>query len=91
MSKKHHFDSERSELINKIREYEFATVDLNLYLDNFPQCQQALAAYNTFTSKLIELKKEYEMKYGILTNFGYAESQMPWSWINDPWPWEIEE
>lgn len=91
MSKKPHFDSERSELLGKIRELEFAAVELNLYLDNFPENQQALASYNTFTCELMKLKKEYEMKYGVLTNFGYAESQMPWTWVNEPWPWEIGE
>jgi len=72
----------RKSLLNKIRELEFAAVDLNLYLDNFPNNRDAL---------LLSLKKEYEDNYGMLTNFGSSTSKYPWSWINDPWPWESEK
>lgn len=81
----------RKEMMRKIQELEFATIDLNLYLDNHPTNQKALMDYNTLTRDLINLKRMYEMKYGPLTNFGYAPSQYPWQWINDPWPWEIQE
>jgi spore coat protein JB len=91
MSKKYHVDSERSELLLKIQELEFAVIELNLFLDNFPQNQEALANFNTFTCELMKLKKQFEAKYGMLTNFGYAQSQAPWTWVNDPWPWEIGE
>lgn len=78
------------ELLDKIRELEFTSVDLGLYLDNHPTCEQALADYNTVTEELIELKKMYEMQYGPLTNFGYAPSQYPWRWVSEPWPWEMQ-
>lgn len=83
--------SDRKSLMNKIRQLEFAAVDLNLYLDNFPNNRAALSAYNKYTSQLLELKKEYEERYGILTNFGSSTSKYPWSWVNDPWPWESEK
>lgn len=81
----------RGEMMKKIQEVEFATIDLNLYLDNHPENQRALMDYNSLTSELINLKRIYEMKYGPLTNFGYAPSKYPWQWIESPWPWEIEE
>lgn len=81
----------RRSLLNKIRELEFAAVDLNLYLDNFPNNRDALSAYNKYTTQLLSLKKEYEDNYGMLTNFGSSTSKYPWSWINDPWPWESEK
>lgn len=81
----------RKELLNKIRELEFAAVELNLYLDNFPHNKQALMDYNCFTEELMKCKKMYESKYGPLTNFGYSLSQYPWAWVNDPWPWESGE
>lgn len=80
----------REDLLRKIQELEFAVIDLNLYLDTHPENQRALMDYNMFTSELIRLKRMYEMKYGPFTNFGYAPSQYPWRWIEDPWPWEIE-
>lgn len=81
----------REFMMRKIQELEFAAVELNLYLDNFPNHQKALMDYNMYTQQLIQLKKAYEMKYGPLTNFGTAPSQYPWAWINEPWPWEIDK
>ncbi|MBP2032237.1 spore coat protein JB [Clostridium algifaecis] len=81
----------KKKLLDDIRKLKFATVDLNLYLDNFPDNQKALCAYNDYTNQLILLKKEYEKRYGILTNFGTSASDYPWSFINEPWPWESGE
>lgn len=84
-------DMKCKELLDKIRELEFAAVDLTLYLDNHPTCEKALADYNTVVEELSELKKAYEMSYGPLVHFGCAPSQYPWRWVNEPWPWEIQE
>ncbi|MBU5486340.1 spore coat protein CotJB [Clostridium sp. MSJ-11] len=82
--------SDRSQMLNKIRELEFAAVELNLFLDNNPNNQHALADYNCVTANLMKLKRKFEMEYGPLTNFGYAQSKCPWRWVEDPWPWEID-
>lgn len=79
------------DLLKRIQELEFAAVDLNLFLDNHPENQQALIDYNKITEELKKLKKMYEAQYGPLTNFGYAPSQYPWAWVNDPWPWEVKD
>lgn len=84
-------DSEREMLMRKIKELTFATVDLNLYLDIHPKCQQAVMDYNCFTEELTKVRRLYEAKYGPLTNFGHSPSQYPWAWINEPWPWESGE
>ncbi|GIM29509.1 spore coat protein CotJB [Clostridium polyendosporum] len=83
--------TKKKDMLNKIRELEFATVDLNLYLDTHPRCEKALTDYNCITEELIKLKKLYEQKYGPLTHFGYGTSDYPWQWIDEPWPWESGE
>ncbi|CAB1251320.1 spore coat protein CotJB [Clostridium sp. MT-14] len=75
-------------LLDKIRQVEFAAVDLNIYLDNFPDNKKALADYNTLSKQLMYLKREYEANFGMLINFGFSQSEYPWSWTNQPWPWE---
>ena len=35
-----------------------------------------------------EAKANYELQYGPMNNFGHCPATYPWSWINDPWPWE---
>ncbi|MEW9096786.1 MAG: spore coat protein CotJB [Clostridiaceae bacterium] len=82
--------SDRSQMLNKIRELEFAAVELNLFLDNNPHNQHALADYNCITANLMKLKRKFEMEHGPLTNFGYAQSKYPWGWVEEPWPWEID-
>lgn len=81
---------ERLKMLEKIQELEFACIDMNLYLDTHPGDAKAVMDYNNYTYQLMMLKKQYESMYGPLTNFGYAQSQCPWRWIDDPWPWEIE-
>ncbi|AOT72209.1 spore coat protein CotJB [Geosporobacter ferrireducens] len=83
-------EKERVEMLRRIQEVEFACIDLNLYLDTHPTDKRALMDYNSYTYQLMMLKKQYESIYGPMTNFGYAQSQYPWAWIEDPWPWEIE-
>ena len=78
----------RNELLDIIRSLQFYLLDLNLYLDNFPNCTKAVEDYKLISSKLQKLVCEYEESYGPLTNFGSAYVQDPEKWINSPWPWE---
>ncbi|MFZ5967900.1 MAG: spore coat protein CotJB [Bacillota bacterium] len=81
---------ERLEILKKIQEFEFACIDLNLYLDTHPTDQRALMDYNMYSNQLLMLKRQYENMYGPLMNFGFSPSQYPWRWIDEPWPWQIE-
>lgn len=82
--------NERNDLLRKIREVEFACLDLNLFLDTHPKDQKALMDYNMLSDQLSKLIQLYECEYGPLLNFGFSPSQYPFKWINDPWPWEIQ-
>lgn len=84
-------DVSRVEMLRKIQQLEFAVVDLNLYLDNHPTNTKAIDDFNKFTEQLMNLKKEYEAKFRMLTNFGYSKADPSWSWVNEPWPWEMGE
>lgn len=81
-------EMERCELMRKIQEVEFAAIDLNLYLDNHPDCYEALCDYNRYVQELAQYRYMYEMNYGPLLNFGFAPSQYPFKWVEEPWPWE---
>lgn len=79
---------DRVELLKRIQEAEFATLELNLYLDTHPLDQNALMQFNQLSSQLLMLKQQYEMSYGPLLNFGFSPSQYPFKWLEGPWPWE---
>ena len=41
-------ESDRRDLLNQILEYHFACIELNLYLDNNPDDEDALCEYNMY-------------------------------------------
>ena len=78
----------REAALLELQQLSFSLVDLNLYLDTHPDCQQGISDYNQLFEQYWEAKASFEMLYGPLNNFGHCPSSYPWSWINDPWPWE---
>ena len=67
---------------------EFATIDLNLYLDIYQNDKDIFELFNQYRTETNNLRKEYESLYGpILTN-SEALMTYPWAWDNSPWPWE---
>ena len=79
----------RAELMRKIQETGFALYDLTLFLDTHPQNQMALDYFTDVQKNHTELQAEYEMMYGPLTAFD-TNPEHGWTWIQDPWPWELE-
>ena len=68
-----------NDLLDEIKKYQFYAVELNLYLDNFPNNKKATNDY---------LIMDYEKNFGPLRNFGSAYFENPVAWISSPWPWE---
>ncbi|MGI6603838.1 MAG: spore coat protein CotJB [bacterium] len=81
--------SEQKQLLLQLMALGFTAVDFNLYLDTHPDDQRALMDYNATVQELAALRDQYQQRFGPLTNFGYAPSQYPWAWVNEPWPWEL--
>lgn len=81
-------NDEQKRLMTSLQELCFACLDLQLFLDTHPNNQQALQEFNKYSQMYGNTKKEYEQKYGPLTNFGYSKSSYPWQWVMTPWPWE---
>lgn len=78
----------KNQLLYEIMKYIFASVELNLYLDNFPKNKKALNDYNELSKRLNYLVCKYEDAYGPLINFGLASNQDSEKWTSKPWPWE---
>jgi spore coat protein JB len=78
----------RLKLLKEIMALEFSLIDLNLYLDTHPTDRRALTIYNEYTSRLNNMKREYENEFAPLT--ASFPSGCPWRWIENPWPWEID-
>ena len=80
--------NEQAEMLTYIDIFEFACIDLGLYLDVFPNDQNMIQLYNRFREEKANIMKKYEESYGPLELSSSALRRMPWSWDNNPWPWE---
>ena len=82
--------NEREDLILQIDENRFATIELGLYLDLYPNDTYALNKYNSYLKKEKELISIYESKYGPMTLSSPVQTNT-WLWNNSPWPWEVQK
>jgi spore coat protein JB len=79
---------EQKALMKKLQELGFMLVELNLYLDNHPDCRDARLLYNKYSAEMAATREEYFEKYGPTMNFGVCPAGDSFSWVNSPWPWE---
>ena len=75
-------NSEKMEMLVNIGQMGFASHELNLYLDNYPNNRKALELFNKYSNMTNKLIKEYENKYGPLTLGGINED-VPFNWENE--------
>ena len=79
----------RQELMRKIQILHFNLYDTALYLDTHPMDQTALHYYHKIQEAKEEAESEYNACYGPLT-INDVQSENKWTWIEKPWPWEME-
>ena len=80
--------NEQARLLTDIDALGFAMIDLNLYLDVFPNDREKINLYNQYRKEKESLLKEYEAKYGPITTNSDSLNSVPWAWNNMPWPWD---
>ena len=80
--------NEQARLLTDIDALGFAMIDLNLYLDVFPNDREKINLYNQYRKEKEEILKEYESKYGPITTNSDSLNSYPWAWNNMPWPWD---
>lgn len=78
-------DSTREELMHQIKCYNFAVIELGLYLDTHSDDERALCLHNSYTKTLKDLKDKYQKVYGPLSIYYPCNK---WRWLEEPWPWE---
>jgi len=70
--------------------YEFATHELTLYLDNYPNDKNAIQLRAQYQALYENALKEYEQKYGAITLTSDSLNRVPWNWLETRWPWEVK-
>lgn len=81
----------KTKTLRRIQQLNFAMIELGLYLNNQPDCEEALALFDKVKCLHDDAKAKYEEAYGPLTYEGVKTKKDGWSWINDPWPWKGED
>lgn len=79
--------TEREMLLKKIGTCKFAVTDIDLFLDTHPGDKATLQKRAEYLEQLKPLVKEFEERFGPLTK---ADDVNTWSWVKDPWPWDME-
>lgn len=77
------------QLLEEMQAIDFVLVELNLFLDTHPTDFEAIKQFNDTAQKSMQLKVEFEQKFGPLMNFGRSYSNYPWDWKDAPWPWQV--
>ncbi len=80
---------DRMTLLKKVQSYEFAALDLQLYLDTHPDDRKAFEMFKDIVMKAKEAVAEYQDQCGPLTAKASAVYNS-FKWIEGPWPWEKE-
>lgn len=81
---------QQTELLELISSINFALLDTVLFLDTHPTNQNALNYYNQYLKLSKQAMNEYTRYFGPLTSYDVKEDN-EWTWINRPWPWEMED
>ena len=68
---------------------DFAIDEMGLYLDTHPNDSEALELFNSYIKLAQEGRRKYESMYGPLAK-RYVSEDGKYTWINDPWPWDLE-
>jgi spore coat protein JB len=76
-------------LIHEMQAVDFVLVELNLYLNTHPDDRQAIEQYNLYAHKGQQLKRQFEIEFGPLQNFGKSYTKDPFGWPEAPWPWQV--
>lgn len=79
--------NERNMLLSKIKKYDFALKELDLYLDTHPNCRRGLAMFRRYKELRENALEEYTRRFGPITPEQVNNGER-WTWVDDPWPWE---
>jgi len=80
---------EERKLMKRIQMLGFALYDTQLYLNTHPDDPNALNYFRK-TQRLYNMAvDEYSQKFGPL-NIATANIKNKWTWIDKPWPWQVE-
>lgn len=80
--------NERAQMLTFLDALSFAMIDINLYLDLFPEDRDMINLFNQYRTETDRITNEYEQKFGPIEAGSPVNNKVPWAWNEQPWPWE---
>jgi spore coat protein JB len=80
--------NERERMLHDVNKYYFALHEMRMYLDNFPEDQEAISLFTNFQRSYTKAKREYEKRFDALDIEAENLDTSPWNWTVGRWPWE---
>lgn len=74
--------------LRDLQAIDFSLVELGLYLDAYPDSQEALAYYRKLLEERDRLLAERQASNCPPVTAMDSHSAGEWNWVNGPWPWE---
>lgn len=84
--KKINTTNERERALLNIQKLTFASLDIGLYLDIYPNDSNAIRVFKNYNKELEKEIKNFESIYGPLESKCDTEGN-EYDWIKNPWPW----
>ena len=82
---------ERAKMMRCIQMYDFALIEVGMFLNTHPNNAEALAYYRQTQALRDEAVALYEKRFGPLTMMSPVAAEGCWKWVEGPWPWEGED
>ncbi len=79
----------RAAMVSRIKAYDFAIQEMNLFLDTNPCDTQAMSLFHLYQEKRKQLISTYEANYGPYIKTVDDVKGDTFTWISKPWPWEF--
>lgn len=81
--------NEKDEALFNLNQIGFAVHELNLYLDVYPDNQEALNLFSNYTRMYNQMLNDYQEKYGALKVNSVNGNSIPFAWVGSSFPWEV--
>lgn len=79
----------RQQALSEVQMYSFVAHEINLYLDMHPKNERMIQLYTEYAKKAREAQKKYEKEFGPLS-VENSSTNIPFEWVQGPWPWEYQ-
>ncbi len=76
--------------LQEVNESDFVLQELALYLDTHPGCSAGLSKFQQAKAAYAQAVEAYVSQYGPL-RYEQSDSCGCWQWVQQPWPWELED